>query len=73
MGTGAPYDLKDVLKSRKYKWNDGSDGRPKSWHVDVDEELREKELKFLRSEIYRRDCEILTQTLTAADRFSVRG
>ncbi|WP_247448658.1 3'-5' exonuclease [Bradyrhizobium sp. 180] len=29
----SPFDLKDSLKRRGYRWNDGSDGRPKSWCV----------------------------------------
>jgi DNA polymerase-3 subunit epsilon len=26
----SPFDLKDVLKRRGYRWCDGSDGRPRS-------------------------------------------
>ena len=29
----SPFELKDSLKRRGYRWNDGSDGRPKSWHT----------------------------------------
>lgn len=35
---GSPYDMKDALKIRGYRWNDGSDGRPKSWWIEVAEE-----------------------------------
>lgn len=31
---GAPYDRKDELKLRGYKWSDGSNGQFKSWHMD---------------------------------------
>ena len=27
----SPYDSKDQLKARGYRWSDGSDGRPKAW------------------------------------------
>lgn len=27
----APFDMKDHLKARGYRWSDGSDGRPKAW------------------------------------------
>lgn len=70
--TYAPYELKDVLKARKYRWNDGSDGFPKAWHIDVDEALRDAELAFLRSEIYQRDVDIIATRITAFERFSAR-
>ena len=68
----SPFDLKDELKRRKYKWNDGSDGRPKSWYVDVDESLQHDEIAFLRKEIYRRDVDLNIQNLDAFIRFSNR-
>jgi hypothetical protein len=41
----------DVIE---YRWCDGSDGRPRSWYVDVCETALEDEITFLRSEIYLR-------------------
>ncbi len=70
---GAPYDLKDELKKRRYRWNDGSDGRPSLWHIEIDEDSLDAEMKFLRQEIYRRDVEPLTQSVTALTRFSNRS
>lgn len=70
---GAPYDLKDELKKRRYRWNDGSDGRPRSWHIEIDEDSLDVEMKFLRQEIYRRDVELLVQSVTALTRFSDRS
>ena len=49
---GSPHDLKDDLGKRGYRWNDGSDGRPRSWHVEIDEGLLDAEMRFLRTEIY---------------------
>jgi DNA polymerase-3 subunit epsilon len=69
---GAPFDLKEELKRRKYKWNDGSDGRPKSWFIDVNEKLLGAELEYLRKEIYRRDVDLNFQTMDALTRFSSR-
>ncbi len=66
---GRPFDMKDVLKARGYRWNDGSDERPKSWWVEVDEEAAETELSFLRYEVYRREVEPYTQRITAFERF----
>jgi DNA polymerase-3 subunit epsilon len=69
----SPFDLKDSLKRRGYRWSDGSDGRPRSWYIDVDESKLRDELAYLKSEIYLRDVEPRFQTLTAFDRFSVRA
>jgi DNA polymerase-3 subunit epsilon len=68
----SPFDLKDSLKRRGYRWNDGSDGRPKSWYIDVGETALDEEIAFLKAEIYLRDVEPRLQTLTAFTRFSAR-
>lgn len=69
----SPFDLKDVLKRRGYRWSDGGDGRPRSWYVDLDESRLDDEIAFLKAEIYLRDVEPTVQTLTAFDRFSIRA
>lgn len=69
----SPFELKDSLKRRGYRWNDGSDGRPKSWHIDVCEIAVDDEIAFLRTEIYLRAIEPRLQTLTAFTRFSSRA
>lgn len=69
----SPFDLKDSLKRRGYRWSDGSDGRPRSWYIDVSETAVDDEIAFLRTEIYLRDVEPRLQTLTAFDRFSIRA
>lgn len=68
----SPFDLKDILKRRGYRWSDGSDGRPKSWYIDIDESIVDDEIAFLRSEIYLRDIDPTLQTFTAFNRFSIR-
>jgi hypothetical protein len=42
----APFELKDALKRRHYRWNDGSDGRRRSWYIDVDQDNLDAELDF---------------------------
>jgi len=69
---GTPFELKDVLKRRGYRWSDGSDGRLKSWYIDVDESKRDSELRYLKEEIYQRDVDILCREISALDRFSNR-
>ena len=66
------FELKDSLKRRGYRWNDGSDGRPKSWFRDVDETALDDEIAFLRNQIYMQDVEPTVQRLTAFTRFSCR-
>ncbi|WP_445503409.1 3'-5' exonuclease [Microvirga sp. G4-2] len=66
---GSPFDMKDALKKRGYRWNDGTDGRPKSWFIEIGEESYEAELTFLRQEIYRRNVEPFTQRITPFERF----
>ena len=53
----SPFDLKDSLKRRGYRWSDGSDGRPRSWYVDLCETAVDDEIAFLKAEIYLRDVE----------------
>jgi DNA polymerase-3 subunit epsilon len=69
----SPFDLKDELKRRGYRWSDGSDGRPKSWYIDVDESKQAGEIEFLQKTIYMRDVEPRVQALNALSRFSVRA
>jgi DNA polymerase-3 subunit epsilon len=69
----SPFDLRDSLKRRGYRWSDGNDGRPRSWYIDVEESKLDDEIAFLRTEIYLRDIQPRLQSLTAFDRFSVRA
>ncbi|MGO1163193.1 3'-5' exonuclease [Brucella pseudogrignonensis] len=70
----SPFEMKDKLKERRYRWSDGSDGRPKSWWTEIDEDELEAELEYLRTEIYPwRDAEPLIQKLTAMDRYKERA
>ena len=68
----SPFELKDTLKRRGYSWNDGTDGSPRAWHIDVDEDQHQAEIDYLKREIYQREIEIHCQKLTAWERFSVR-
>lgn len=66
----SPFDMKDHLKARGYRWSDGSDGRPKCWWIEIGEDALGEELGYLRREIYRRDeADPPIRYLTAFDRF----
>ncbi|MDP2411470.1 MAG: 3'-5' exonuclease [Pseudolabrys sp.] len=69
----SPFELKDALKARGYRWNDGSDGRPKSWFVDVGEDKRATEISYLKKEIYQCEVDIECRAMAALNRFSNRA
>jgi DNA polymerase III subunit epsilon len=68
----APYGAKDTLKARGYRWNDGGNGKPKAWYVDVEERLLEAETGYLRDEIFGEIVDLPTAKCTAVNRFSDR-
>ena len=65
----APYDMKDVLRSRGYRWSGGSDGQPKAWWTEVDEDDVAAEMRFLEREVYLREVELRRDVLTAFERY----
>lgn len=69
---GSPFEFKDHLKSRGYRWNGEENGRPRAWYIDVTDEQREAELAFLKKEIYQRDVDLKPSRITAYERFSER-
>lgn len=68
----SPYELKDVLKARGYRWNGGENGRPKASYIDVADELKEAEVEFLRRDIFKRSIDLNPFRITAMERFSDR-
>lgn len=70
---GAPFEMKEALKARGYRWDPGGSGRTRAWFVDVAEEALDVERDFLRREIYRRDVEIEARLIDARDRYSDRS
>jgi DNA polymerase-3 subunit epsilon len=71
--TGAPFALRETLKSRNYKWNSGAGGRPRAWYVDVEAEALEAEKVFLRAHVYRSDNAVIeVRPVTALNRYSIR-
>lgn len=68
----SPFELKDVLKARGYRWNGEVSAGPRSWFVDVPEAQKDAEVGFLRAEIYRREVDLNVRRVDAYDRFSDR-
>jgi len=68
---GAPYSVKDDLKARGYKWNDGTTTDHKAWSIVVNnDEDYAIEMKYLEKEVYRRPNVPLVDKFYAATRYS---
>lgn len=68
----SPFDLKDNLKARGYRWNGDGNGMPRAWYIDVVDEQREPELEYLKNEVYRREIKLPIFRIDAYNRFSER-
>jgi DNA polymerase-3 subunit epsilon len=70
----APFDKKDLLKQRGYRWNDGSSGAPKCWWISIPESKEQDEFSFLSQEIYMNGntSAVMLKRISPLDRFSVR-
>lgn len=71
---GAPFEKKDLLKQRGYRWNDGSRSGVKSWWTVVPFEDEQAELDFLAREIYPggNTRQVVIRRIDPVSRFSVR-
>jgi hypothetical protein len=67
----SPFELKDELKKRGYRWSSGDEGRPSLVCRRRRSPPRRRNRVFRKS-IYLRDVDLFTQTLSAFDRFSIR-
>ncbi len=69
----APFEMKDVLKKRGYRWSSGEDGGQKAWYIDIAEEALDNELDYLQAEIYSRPMgELPKKKINAQLRYSMR-
>jgi DNA polymerase-3 subunit epsilon len=69
----APFDAKDALKLRGYRWSTGAGGDPKAWHITVLADELEAELAFLDG-IYSGDARSIVRVdqMSPLTRFSTR-
>ncbi len=49
---GSPFDTKDVLKARGYRWNGADATPPKTWCRELPESAAEAEMAWLRTAVY---------------------
>lgn len=68
----APYEQKDVLKSRGYRWSDGSGGSRRAWWIDVPADGRDAEVAYLRAHIFGYAAELPMREITSREQFSDR-
>ncbi len=68
----APFSSKDILKSRGYRWNDGNNGKPKSWYIEVSEKTKDEEHDFLSQHIYQGKALLAIEEINSFNRFSAR-
>ena len=67
----APYEAKDLLKKRGYRWSDGSDpASPKAWHVEIPASQEKAEIDWLAESVYDRPASTLTLKITVVDAYS---
>jgi DNA polymerase-3 subunit epsilon len=70
---GAPFDKKDVLKQRKYRWNNGDKEGHKAWYIDLPEDEVGDEMTYLKTHIFSREIKDLpTDRLSSKLRYSKR-
>ncbi len=69
----SPFEQKDRLKARGYRWNGEEGPAPKAWYIDVDDAERQAELDYLAQEIYGYDPGLTPRRITAFERFSERA
>ena len=70
----APFDKKDQLKQRGYRWSDGNGGIPKCWWTIVNESVEHDEMHWLAKEVYPdgNASSIEVKRILPVDRFSIR-
>lgn len=72
----APFDKKDLLKARNYRWSDGTARLPKGWWICIDSAFLDEEKQWLDEEIYERQGasnKIPKGDITARNRYSFRA
>lgn len=70
---GAPFEHKDALRARGYRWSDGNNGSPRAWWKDVEEDAVEAEVSYLRTTFFaNQPIDFPMRRITGLDRFSMR-
>ncbi len=67
---GAPFETKDILKQRGYKWERRADETTLAWAIELNEDKVAEEIAYLRSDIFQRYVQLPIDILDACTRFS---
>ena len=70
--TNSPFSTKDILKTRGYRWNDGSNGKQKAWYIEVNDLVKNEEEDFLYQNIYQKKGDLVIDEINSLNRFSTR-
>jgi len=68
----APFEQKDILKARGYRWSDGTGGSRRAWWIDVPGHSRDTEIAYLHANIFGYAAELPMREITSRERFSDR-
>lgn len=68
----SPFEKKESLRQRGYRWNGDNPAYPRAWWIDVPAAGVVAEMDYLRNQIYQRDVTIRTSPLSAFNRYSNR-
>ncbi len=68
---GAPFDAKDQLKERGYRWHNGDKGQAKHWWLEVTSAKLDEEKLFLTQLYPRFEQQGLIEMKNALNRFKV--
>ena len=71
--TNSPYDSKDLLKARGYRWSMNQNDKHRAWSIEVIEDKVAEEINYLRSEIYDGSINIPVEVFDAYSRFSTNS
>ena len=67
----SPFNKKEVLKQRGYRWSPGEGDVPKAWYIDLIDTDLDNELSFLKDEIKMQDVSKLPKKkIDALNRYS---
>jgi DNA polymerase-3 subunit epsilon len=71
----SPFDSKDLLKGRGYRWSGGEGGRPKAWYRDCAGDQADAEHAWLVESVYAgRDASVIRrEVIDATRRYSARA
>lgn len=68
----SPFETKDILKARGYRWNPDAGKQPRGWYIEVVDAQKENEERFLRTKIHRCDLALKSIRMNAYNRYSDR-